>query len=122
MPGSSKVQYADYTHYTWFEATDKDHHRYYQYLVAPATGLGALLFRLRYWLYRRWVFHVQFNNQDARMVELMPDTAPERLFRPDASITAWRRLCEHARGAVPDNVASPAPMTADRVGVGQRPD
>jgi hypothetical protein len=28
----------------------------------------------------------------------MPMTAPERLYRPDASITAWRRLCEHARG------------------------
>ena len=32
------------------------------------------------------------------MVELMPETSPERLFRPDVSITAWRRLCEHARG------------------------
>ena len=23
----------------------------------------------------------------------------ERLYRPDASITAWRKLCERARGA-----------------------
>ena len=35
------------------------------------------------------------------MVELMPENAPERLFRPDVSITAWRRLCEHARGEAP---------------------
>jgi hypothetical protein len=60
--------------------------------------LSALFYRLRYFLYRRWLFHVQFNNQDAWMVELMPETSPERLFRPDVSITAWRRLCEHARG------------------------
>ena len=27
MPGSSQVTYEDYTHYTWFEPVDKDHHR-----------------------------------------------------------------------------------------------
>ena len=32
---------------------------------------------------------------------LTPDSAPERLYRPDASITAWRKLCEQARGAPP---------------------
>jgi hypothetical protein len=35
----------------------------------------------------------------------MPETVPERLYRPDVSITAWRRLCEQARGLVP--VADP---------------
>jgi phenylpropionate dioxygenase-like ring-hydroxylating dioxygenase large terminal subunit len=105
MPGSSQVTYPDYTHYTWFEPVDRDHHRYYQFLVRHETGVKAALFRLRYWLYRRWIFHVQFNNQDARMVELMPETAPERLFRPDASITAWRRLCEHARGEAPPDAS-----------------
>lgn len=34
------------------------------------------------------------------MVRLMPETAPERLYRLDGSITAWRQLCEHARGKV----------------------
>jgi hypothetical protein len=53
---------------------------------------------LRYWLLERWRFHVQFNNQDAWMVELMPESGPERLYRPDASITGWRRLCDNARG------------------------
>src|SRR5262249_30708127 len=105
MPGSSQITYPDYVHYTWFEAVDSDHHRYYQFLVRHETGPKAALFRLRYWLYRRWIFHVQFNNQDARMVELMPETAPERLFRPDASITAWRRLCEHARGEAPPDAS-----------------
>ena len=120
MPGSSQVSYADYNHYTWFEAVDKDHHRYFQFLVTRATGPRALLFRLRYWLYRRWIFHVQFNNQDSRMVELMPETAPERLFRPDASITAWRRLCEHARGAASASGEPLLPAQDDRVGVAER--
>ena len=29
------------------------------------------------------------------------ETAPERLYRPDVTITAWRKLCEHARGEQP---------------------
>jgi nitrite reductase/ring-hydroxylating ferredoxin subunit len=99
LPGALEVTYGSYNHYTWYEPVDESTHRYFQFLVKDADGrLDALSFRLRYWLWRRWIFHVQFNNQDARMVELMPDTPPERFFRPDASITAWRRLCEHARG------------------------
>jgi hypothetical protein len=72
-----------------------------QFYVKPTRGLDALKFRAYYWLYRRPVHHVQFNNQDAWMVRLTPDSAPERLYRPDASITAWRKLCEQARGEPP---------------------
>ena len=64
---------------------------------------------------------MQFNNQDARMVELMPETAPERLFRPDASITAWRRLCEHARGEEPPGMSFEEQLTQDeRVAAGKQ--
>lgn len=69
-----------------------------QFYLRPAKGFKAMLFRLKYWLYLRPLHHVQFNNQDAWMVRLMPDTPPEHLYRPDASITAWRKLCEYARG------------------------
>jgi hypothetical protein len=79
--------------------TGADHYRCLQFYVTRASGLRALRFKLWYQLYWRNVHHVQFNNQDVWMVELMPETAPERLYRPDVSITAWRKLCEHARGA-----------------------
>jgi hypothetical protein len=46
------------------------------------------------------VFHTQFNDQDAAMVETM-DIPPERLYRPDVSIIAWRKMCEHPRGTEP---------------------
>jgi phenylpropionate dioxygenase-like ring-hydroxylating dioxygenase large terminal subunit len=98
LPGLLRSQYLADAHYEWYVPIDEHQHRYLQFLVTRARGLGALFYRLRYFLYRRWLFHVQFNNQDAWMVELMPETSPERLFRPDVSITAWRRLCEHARG------------------------
>jgi hypothetical protein len=85
-------------HYEWYVPTDREHHRYLQFLVVRGGALTALKHHLRYWLWVRWVFHGQFNNQDRWMVELMPESGPERLYRPDASITGWRRLCEQARG------------------------
>jgi phenylpropionate dioxygenase-like ring-hydroxylating dioxygenase large terminal subunit len=101
LPGCLVSQYDGHAHYEWYVPVDRDHHRYIQFLVTRGTGKAALEYRLRYWLYRRWLFHGQFNGQDGAMVELMPETGPERLYRPDASITAWRRLCEHARGETP---------------------
>jgi nitrite reductase/ring-hydroxylating ferredoxin subunit len=103
MPGMLRVRFATYTHWAWYVPIDEERHRYFQLLSLEARGLTALKFRALYWIYRRWLLHVQFNNQDAWMVELMPMTSPERLFRPDASITAWRRLCEHARGELSES-------------------
>jgi phenylpropionate dioxygenase-like ring-hydroxylating dioxygenase large terminal subunit len=102
MPGALRVTYSEYVHYTWYTPIDAEQHRYFQLLTIQGGTRQAAIFHLKYWLFRRWLFHVQFNNQDSWMVELMPnDLGPERLFRPDASITAWRRMCEHARGEGP---------------------
>jgi hypothetical protein len=101
LPGFLCSQYATHAHYEWYVPVDRGHHRYLQFLVTRGRGWPAVEYRLRYWLYRRWLFHGQFNNQDGWMVGLMPESGPERLFRPDASITAWRRLFDQARGASP---------------------
>jgi phenylpropionate dioxygenase-like ring-hydroxylating dioxygenase large terminal subunit len=89
QPGS-----AGWTHYEWYVPVDRTHYLYLQLAVAWTRGLGALKWWLRYWSYIRWLHHGEFNNQDLRIVRLMPETHPERLFRPDVSITAWRRLAE----------------------------
>jgi nitrite reductase/ring-hydroxylating ferredoxin subunit len=103
LPGLIRVKAAHQGHarFVWWTPVDKDHYRMLQFYVKPARGLAALKFALGYWLYRRPFHHVQFNDQDVWMVRLMPDTPPERLYRPDASITAWRKLCEQARGQPP---------------------
>src|SRR5579883_173592 len=97
LPGMLRVRFAEWTHYEWYVPVDENHHRYIQLVVKFTTGLDALLFKLRYWLYLRWLFHGLFNDQDAIMVEDM-DCPPERLYRPDVSIIAWRKMCEHPRG------------------------
>jgi phenylpropionate dioxygenase-like ring-hydroxylating dioxygenase large terminal subunit len=98
MPCTLRIHLGEYVHFEWYIPTSTGHHRYIQAVVKFTKGVDALLFRLRYWAYIRWIFHVEFNNQDASMVEMM-ETPPEILYRPDLSIIGWRRLCENARGA-----------------------
>jgi phenylpropionate dioxygenase-like ring-hydroxylating dioxygenase large terminal subunit len=93
LPGVLRVHYGTWIHFEWYVPTEDGAHRYLQFVVKHTTGLGVLLFRLRYWLLLRWVFHVQFNDQDMSMVESM-QTPPEQLFGPDHSLIAWRSLCE----------------------------
>lgn len=93
LPGVLRVHYGAWIHFEWYVPTEEGSHRYLQFVVKHTTGLGVLLFRLRYWLLLRWVFHVQFNDQDTSMVESM-QTPPEQLFGPDHSLIAWRSLCE----------------------------
>lgn len=93
--------------FAWYVPVGSDQYRYLQFYVTRARGLDSLIFHVSFWAYRRWVHLIQSNNQDTWMVRLMPETPPERLYRPDVSITAWRKLCEHARGT------EPAPITLD---------
>jgi hypothetical protein len=79
--------------------------------------LANLRFRLYYWLWVRWIFHGLFNDEDRLMVDVM-DAPPERLYRPDVSITEWRRLCEDlARpldyGWLPQPMGAASPTTTD---------
>jgi hypothetical protein len=106
LPATLRVHYGEWAHYEWYVPTTADRHRYVQVAAKLTSGLDAVTFRLRYAAYIRWVFHKRFNDQDASMVETM-SIPPERLYRPDVSIIAWRRLCETARGA-----ASPAAVLA----------
>ena len=93
-------------HFEWYVPVDESHHRYFQFAVRRASGLRAWRFRLAYWLWWRWLAHVQFNGQDAWIVKLMePFYAEEdgwnreRLFQPDVGLTTWRIYChENARG------------------------
>jgi phenylpropionate dioxygenase-like ring-hydroxylating dioxygenase large terminal subunit len=98
LPGALRVHYGTWIDFEWYVAVQVGTHRYVQLAVTHARGVRAFLFRLRYWVYLRPIFHGRFNDQDTWMVRLMR-TPPERLYRPDVSIIAWRKLGEYARGA-----------------------
>jgi hypothetical protein len=103
---------------------DEDRYRYIQVFVEFKTGLAGALFKVRYLGAIRWLFHGQFTGQDDWMVNVM-DAPPERLYRPDVSITRWRALCESAPPnglAIPraNGDAPPAKQAGDSPGPGRR--
>jgi phenylpropionate dioxygenase-like ring-hydroxylating dioxygenase large terminal subunit len=108
LPCTLRVTQGDWTIYSWFMGQDANHHRYMQLAVKFATGVPAWLFTVRYWTYIRWINQMLFTNQDGVMIRNM-EAPPERLFRPDLSIIAWRKLCEGARGG-----EASAPETDER--------
>lgn len=93
MPGMLRVHYGSWIHFETYVPTVAGEHRYLQLAMTCASGWKAATFRAFYRGYLSWIFHKQFNDQDAAMVELMR-TPPEQLYRPDISLIAWRRLCE----------------------------
>jgi phenylpropionate dioxygenase-like ring-hydroxylating dioxygenase large terminal subunit len=100
LPAMLRVAYRTWSHYEWWVGIDPGRHIYVQLAGQKATGLRALAFRLYYWAWVRWIFHGQFNDEDALMVDVM-DAPPERLYRPDVSLTEWRKLCERDERGVP---------------------
>lgn len=95
-PGIIEVQVPKYTTYAWTMPVDPAHYLKLQVYVVTGAFRRRLKYVFKYRLYG-WYLNKQFASQDEWMVKLMRMSGPERLYRPDSSITAWRRLCESAR-------------------------
>lgn len=102
LPGQLRVRNHGWTDYEIYVPVDEDTHLAVLMAVRFTKGIDAWLWRLRYWAYIRWIFYGLLNGgQDSLMIK-HTQIPPERLYRPDISITTWRRLCEeHARGVTP---------------------
>jgi phenylpropionate dioxygenase-like ring-hydroxylating dioxygenase large terminal subunit len=111
LPGVLRIHFGEWIHFEWYVPTVPGRHRYVQLAVKNVRGIGAIFFKLRYWTYLRWLFHGAFNDQDARVVEMM-QTPPERLFRPDLSIVHWRQLAPNARGGPIPSAPAAQPANA----------
>jgi phenylpropionate dioxygenase-like ring-hydroxylating dioxygenase large terminal subunit len=100
LPSLFRVQFAaGWWDYEFFVPVDERHHLAVFFAAKYTRGVDAFVFRLRYWMYIRWLYYLALNRgEDQWMIEQMT-IPPERLYRPDVSITAWRKWCEeHARG------------------------
>ncbi|MEU6749651.1 Rieske 2Fe-2S domain-containing protein [Spirillospora sp. NPDC046719] len=93
MPGMLRIVYPNFIHYEFYVPVDADHHRYVGVMVNFTQGWKTLGFYTKYLGAIRWLFHGQFSGQDAWMVDVT-DAPPEKLYRPDVSLTAWRSLSE----------------------------
>jgi len=114
MPGVLRIAYPQFIHYEFYVPTDAKTHRYVGVMVQFKTGCRGAWFHVRYLLGIRWLFHGNFSAQDAWMVE-NTDCPPERLYRPDSSLIAWRRLCEEPNpfGGQDDAMSTTDPMATD---------
>ena len=92
QPGVLRIAYPQFIHYEFYVPTTEHDHLYVGIMVQFKTGLRGAWYRARYLAGIRWLFHGNFSSQDAWMVE-ETDAPPEQLYRPDLSLTAWRRLC-----------------------------
>jgi phenylpropionate dioxygenase-like ring-hydroxylating dioxygenase large terminal subunit len=93
LPGTLRVKYEEWSHFEWWVAASAENHTYVQLAVMNQGKWRNRKFRLYYWTWARWVFHGLFNDEDRLMVEVT-DAPPERLYRPDVSLTEWRRMVE----------------------------
>lgn len=109
MPGVLRIVYPRFIHYEFYVPVDAARHRYVGVMVRFAEGPASLAFAARYLAAVRWLFHGQFSGQDAWMVEAT-DAPPERLYRPDVSLTAWRSLCERQYAARLAAVSADSPQ------------
>ncbi|GAA3191260.1 Rieske 2Fe-2S domain-containing protein [Dactylosporangium siamense] len=93
MPGVLRIAYPRFIHYEFYVPVDERRHRYVGVMVNFGGTGAAAWFWCKYLAAIRWLFHGDFSAQDAWMVDVT-DAPPERLYRPDVSLTEWRRLCE----------------------------
>lgn len=99
VPGVLRIAYPGFIHYEFYVPTGPDSHRYVGLMVNFTRGGWRVpWFWAKYLGGIRWLFHGQFSGQDAAMVEAT-DAPPERLYRPDVSLTEWRKLCEETEAA-----------------------
>ncbi|PXY34479.1 (2Fe-2S)-binding protein [Prauserella sp. PE36] len=93
MPGVLRIVYPKFIHYEFYVPVDADNHRYVGVMVNFLKGVATARFYAKYLGAIRWLFHGQFSGQDAWMVDVT-DAPPEKLYRPDVSLTSWRNLAE----------------------------
>jgi phenylpropionate dioxygenase-like ring-hydroxylating dioxygenase large terminal subunit len=115
LPAIFYVGHEDWQDFQMFVPVDENRHMTWQISMKQTRGIGKLFWKLRYWTYIRHLHHVVLNRwEDGLMVENM-NCPPERLFRPDAAIVAWRRWCEEKARRSPaetgNKSGAPAPSS-----------
>lgn len=112
LPGWVRIERPGWNAYEVFMGIDERRYLSFMFLTKQTSRLGAIIFRLWYWIYRKWAYMGQFNGQDQWMIESMR-IPPERLYRPDQSITSWRRLVQgEAREPAETGALDPADLQA----------
>ena len=121
LPAIFSIGHDSWHDYQMFVPVDEDRHLTLQVSVRWTRGIGAWLWRLRYWTYIRLIHHIMLNRWEDGPIVAAMDSPPEQLFRPDGAIVAWRRWCHENARRAPGEVAGPYDVEPDaRVVSGSR--
>jgi hypothetical protein len=74
---------------------DEGRHRYWVFSVKRTSGLGALLFHLRYLLWDSWALDRLFVGEDKWAIERLKP-GPEGFYANDVAVIMWRQLAGRA--------------------------
>jgi phenylpropionate dioxygenase-like ring-hydroxylating dioxygenase large terminal subunit len=72
-----------------------------QCLVRRANGLKAIWFKLHYYCYEMWRYHVWFQEDDKTVLDSIDPLVPEKLTQSDVAVVHWRRMAREARQPSP---------------------
>ena len=110
LPGICRIPHGRFTDFQWFVPVDSERFLNVTLAVAHGSNIDRAALRLRYLAYIRSVYQHRLLDEDAWMIRLM-EIPPERLYRPDASITGWRKFVEETARA---QASKRAPETGSR--------
>jgi nitrite reductase/ring-hydroxylating ferredoxin subunit len=110
LPAIFSVDHRNWQDFQMFVPVDREHHLTLQVSMRRTRGLGALMWRLRYWTYIRFIHHGLLNRREDGFIVSKMDSPPEELFRPDISIVGWRRWCHERARRSPQEALQKADM------------
>lgn len=109
LPGIFSVGHKGWLDFQIFVPVDADHQLTVQVSMRRTKGLGALIWRLRFWTYIRLIHHILLQRREDGFIVAAMNAPPEYLFRPDVAIVAWRKWCHEKARLSPAAPASARP-------------
>jgi len=113
LPATWVAHHKGWTDCQIFTPTTEGRHLMVQIAVKRVRGPGALLWKLRVWTYIRLLHRIILNRWEDGFIVTAMNAPPERLFRPDIAIIAWRNWCERLAVQQPARPLPPMPSRQD---------
>ncbi|MCW2835035.1 MAG: iron-sulfur binding oxidoreductase [Nocardioides sp.] len=109
LPAIFRISHKTWSDYQFFVPVDEHHHLAVMVSAKWPSRLGKAWWKLYYHAYVRPFHHIMLNRwEDDRMVSMM-SIPPEKLFRPDISVTTWRKWSSETARRTPEAPATSKP-------------
>ena len=113
LPGITRVGFTSLMFIRYMVPIDENSCRAFLFSTRRASGLSALLYKIKYHLWTSWSLLKLFIGQDTVVFGAQDYDAPEQLAATDSGIVKWRRiLADHAAAEAGDGDAVSQPADA----------